>query len=79
MTQVFLGPLKLGPLVSICNMLDDSDLLTVRQDSLSSLVRGLNASSLLGGLAGMAMPRRVEASLDARLVTHILSPEVLQS
>jgi len=82
MTQVFPGSLELEPLVSICDMLDDSDLLTVRPDSLSSLVRGaslLNPSSLLGGLAGIAMPRRVEASLDARLVTHIFSPEVHQS
>ena len=82
MTQVFLGPPELELLVSIYDMLGDSDPLTARLDSLGSLVRGaslLNPSSLLGGLAGIAMPRRVEASLDARLVKHLFFPEVLQS
>ena len=81
MTQVFLGPPELEPLVSICDMLGHT-LLTARPDPLGSLVRGaslLNPSSLLGGLAGMALPRRVEASLDARRVTLGSFPKVLQS
>jgi len=80
-TQVSLGLPELEPLVSICPTPDGSHLLTMRPDSLGSLVRGaslLNPSSLLGGLAGMAMPRRVEASFDARVVIHKFSPEVLQ-
>ena len=70
-TQGILGVLELGPLVSICDIPDRSHILTVNSDPLGSIVRGtsfLNPSSLLGGLAGMAMPRRVEASFDARVV-----------
>ena len=80
-TQDSLGLPELEPLVSICDMPDDSYLLTIKPDSLGSLVRGaslLNPSSLLGGLPGIAMPRRVEASFGARVVIHIFSPGVLQ-
>jgi len=80
-TQGIREPPELEPLVSICNIPDRSHLLTVRQDTLGSIVRGaslLNPSSLLGGLAGMAMPRRVEAFFDARMVIDLFSPAVLQ-
>ena len=75
-----LGLLELEPLVSICDIPDH--LLTVRPDSLGSIVRGtslLNLSSLLGGLAGIAMPRRAEASFGALVVIDLFSSEVLWS
>ena len=61
-------------------MFDHGHLLTATPDSLGSLVRGaslLNPSLLLGGLAGMAMPRRIEAPFDARVVINLFSPEIL--
>lgn len=75
-TQGILGLLELEPLVSICDIPDRSHLLTVRPDSFGSMVRGAS-SSLFGGLAGMAMPRRVEASFEARVVINLFSSEVL--
>lgn len=75
------GPPELGHLVSICDMPDHCHLLTVRPDSLGSLVRGasLFPASLLGGLAGIAMPRRIEASFNARVVIDLFSPGTVQS